>query len=230
MLAGVIEIDDFPPVTFKIGTGETKNDREWLKKKKEHYEKIWSQSGLKILRKIEDACGEPFTNTAKQDGIIVLLHKKTPKNHSGALADDNPLEISLFLSKSDTTNYLKELLVRMLVQSFIHQQYEFHFRIRKQTLFEDILADEFVISMVSFMVLGRKLGRANCAEALDQAIEETVYRLSLKATRSKLVDVVYGFYQETSNNGKTRRTDILADREELIGKLLEFLPKNVEID
>jgi hypothetical protein len=230
MSARCIAIDDFPLVVFKIGNGETKNDRDWLKKKKEYFEKMWSKNGPKILGKIEDSCGDTFTSTSKQDGILVLLHKKTPKNRNGALKEDNPLEISLFLTKNDTTNSMKELLVRMLTHSFIQQQYEFHFRIREQTLFEDILADEFLTSMVSFMVLGRKLGRANCAKALDQAIEETVYRLSQKTTRNKLVNELYSFFQEYPGKIKNREIDILENREELISKLLRFLPKNVNID
>ena len=100
---------------------------------------------------------------------------------------------------------------------------------REQTLFEDILADELVTSMVSFTVLGRKLGKANCAEALDQAIEQTVYRLSQKAARTKLVDTLYGFFQEQPTKSKNQKNDVLASREELISKLLEFLPKNVNI-
>ena len=224
----MIEIDDFPPVTFKIGNGETKTDREWLKKKKEYFEKLMGTSGSKILRKIEEACGDTFTNTSKQDGILVLLHKKTPKNQiSSVLNDENPLEINLFLTKTDTTDALKEILVRMLAHSFIQQQYEFHFRMREQTLFEDILADELVTSMVSFTVLGRKLGKANCAEALDQAVEQTAYRLSQKAARTKLVDTLYGFFQEQPAKNKNQKNDVLASREELISKLLEFLPKNV---
>jgi hypothetical protein len=226
-----LKIDDFPPVTFKIGNGETKSDREWLKKKKEYFEKLWGTSGSKILRKIEEACGDSFTNTSKQDGILVLLHKKTPK--SGVccvLNEENPLEINLFLAKSDATDSLKELLVRTVTHSFIQQQYEFHFRMREQTLFEDILADELVTSMVSFTVLGRKLGRANCAEALDQAIEQTVYRLSQKTARTKLVDELYGFFQDQLAKNKNQRNDVLASREELISKLLEFLPKTDNID
>ena len=227
----MIEIDNFPPVTFKIGNGETKSDREWLKKKKEYFEKIWSTSGLKILWKIEEACGDTFTNTSKQEGILVLLHKKTPKSEiSGALNEENPLEINLFLAKSDATDYLKGLLVRTLAHSFIQQQYEFHFRMREQTLFEDILADELVTSMVSFTVLGRKLGRANCAQALDQAIEQTVYRLSQKTARTKLVDTLYSFFQEQPSKTKISKKDILTSREELISKLLEFLPKNIDIE
>ncbi len=230
MSARCVAIDDFPFVSFRIGNGQTKSDRDWLKKKKEYYEKLWTKNGLNMLRKIEDFCGDTFTSTSKQDGILILLHKKTPKNRSGVLKEDNPLEISLFLTKNDTANSMKELLARMLVHSFIQQQYEFHFRNREQTLFEDILADEYVTSMVSFMVLGRKLGRANCATALDHAIEETVYRLSQKTARSKLVDMLYSFFKEYPDKIKNEKTDILAKREELISKLLEFLPKTVSIE
>ncbi len=226
----MIAIDDFPPVAFKIGNGETKNDRVWLKKKKEYFEEVWSKNGPKLLRKIEDACGDTFTNTSKQNGIVIFLHTKTPKSRSGVLKEDKPLEISLFLSKNDTANAMKELLVRMLVHSFIYQQYEFHFRMREQTLFEDILADEFVTSMISFRVLGRKVGRANCAKALDEAIDETVYRLSQKAPRSKLVDLMYNFSQEHIGKTKNQKSDVLAKREELISKLLKFLPKTVNTD
>ena len=85
-----IAIDDFPPVAFKIGNGETKNDRDWLKKKKEYFEKIWNKNGPKILKKIEDSCGDTFTSTSKQHGILVLLQKKTPNNNAGFLKEDNP--------------------------------------------------------------------------------------------------------------------------------------------
>ncbi len=200
-----------------------------MSKKKEYYEKTWKTAGPKILRRIEDACGDTFTNTSKEKGITVLLHKKTPQNRYGSLKEDNPLEISLYISKSDNTSMAKELLVRMLVHSFIWQQYEFHFRDRVQTLFEDILADEYVTSVVTFMVLGRKPGRANCAKALEQAIEETVYRLSQKQAQGKLVDLMYGFFQE--GNGKAKkRQDILECREELVLKLLTFLPKSLNFD
>ena len=222
-------IDDFPSLTFKIGTGQTKNDRLWLTKKKEYYEKIWKNSGQKILRKIEDICGDTFTSTSKEKGILVLLYKKTAQTRYGNLKEDNPLEISLYISKTDNTNTTKETLIRMLVHSFIWQQYEFHFRDRIQTLFEDILADEYVTSIVTFTVLGRKLGRTNCTKALNQAIEETVYRLTQKQTQNKLVDLLYCFSQEEKTKNK-KRQDILEHREELVLKLLTFLPKNINIE
>jgi hypothetical protein len=228
MLTGVIEIDDFPPVTFKIGNGETKSDREWLKKKKEYLEKLWSKNGPKILMKIEDLCGDSFPQTAKQEGIMILLQKKTPKNPlSSFLSEQSPLEVHLFLGRNDTTASLKELLVRMLVHSYIHQQYEFHFRIRELTLFEDILADELMTSKICFMVMGRKLGRANCAKALSDAVEATVYRLSEKQAKDKLVDLTYKFFQGYPAKNKQPRTDILETREELILLLLELLPKTL---
>jgi hypothetical protein len=227
----VTKIDNFPQVTFKIGNGETKNDHTWLKKKKEIYEKIWIKDSFKTLRKIEDTCGYPFPEKSKQEGIAVQLHKKTPKNQtSGLLSEDNPLEINLYLTKNDTANTLKELLVRMLVYSFIQQQYEFHFRMREQILFEDILADEFISSMIGLTVLGRKLSRASSAEALGQAIEATVCRLSQKSTKNKLVDMLYSFQQENPAKTKKHGKDVLAAREELVSKLLEFLPKSVTKD
>jgi hypothetical protein len=190
---------------------------------------MWKTSGAKILRKIEDACGEDFTNTAKEKGILVLLYKRTPEDRSGCLKEDNPLEISLYLSKTDNTNVAKELLVRMLVHSFIWQQYEFHFRDRIQTLFEDILADEFVAEMVALSVLGKKLGKANCTKELEQAVDETAYRLSQKAIQGRLVDFLFGFFQERNGKGK-KKQDILETREELVLKLLTFLPKNVNLE
>ncbi len=190
---------------------------------------MWKSTGPKILRKIEDACGEDFTNTAKEKGILILLHKKMPQDRYGTLKEDNPLEISLYISKTDNTNIAKELLVRMLVHSFVWQQYEFHFRDRLQTLFEDILADEFVAEMVALTVLGRKLGRANCTKALELAVEATAFRLSQKATQGRLVDLMYGFFQE--GNGKNKKKqDILETREELVLKLLTFLPKSVNLE
>ncbi|NLD67161.1 MAG: hypothetical protein GX648_11420 [Crenarchaeota archaeon] len=222
-------MDDFPSVAFKIATGKIKSDRDWLKKKCAYLEAMWKRNGAKILGKIEDACGDTFTNTSKREGITVILHKRSPKDRSGALNSDNPLEINLFLAKSDTTNALKERLIRMLVHSFIHQKYEFNFRVHEQTLFEDILADEYVTSLVSFAVLGRKLGRVNCEKALDEALDETVCRLSQKPVRNSLVDILYNFSQQpaSTSKGKKRKTDILEKREELIIELLNFLPKNI---
>jgi pyruvate-formate lyase len=144
----------------------------------------------------------------------------------GILADDNPIEINLFLAKNDAPDTLKTLLVRMLVYSFVQQQYEFHFRMREQTLFEDILADELVAAKAGLLVMGRKLGRANCAKALEQAIQQTVYRLSKKQAQNALIDMAYNFFQEVPAN-KKQKVDILTSREELIAKLLELLPKTV---
>ncbi|MDT8781473.1 MAG: hypothetical protein IAX22_02345 [Candidatus Bathyarchaeota archaeon] len=190
---------------------------------------MWEKTGQKIIKKIEDYSGDTFTNTSKKEGISVIIHKKTPKTQTGYVVEDKPLEIHIYLTKNDTANSMKEILIRMLTHSFIHQQYEFHFRIREQTLFEDILADEFVTSMTSFMVMGKKLGRANCAKALDQAIEMTVYKLSQKTARNKLVNIMYSLYQDYSSKNKTPKTDILENREELIAKLIELLPKTVEM-
>lgn len=227
---GVKAIDDFPSLTFKIGAGQSKNDRVWLSKKKEHYEKAWKTAGARILQKIEETCGDTFTSTAREKGILVLLHKKTPQTRYGTLKQENPLEISLYLSKADNTNTAKELLVRMLVHSFIWQQYEFRFRDHIQTLFEDILADEYTASMVTFMVLGRKLTRANCIKALEQAVDETVYRLSQKQVQGRLVDLMYGFFEEENEKAAKKRRDVLECREELVLKLLTFLPKNIQDD
>jgi hypothetical protein len=117
----------------------------------------------------------------------------------------------------------------MVVHSFIWQQYEYHFRSREQTLFEDIIADEYITSMATFTVLGRKLGRANCVKALEQAIEETNYRLSQKQTQNKLVDLLYNFFQEEKTKAK-KTQDLLEKREELVRKLLTFLPKTIDIE
>jgi hypothetical protein len=114
----------------------------------------------------------------------------------------------------------------MIIHSFIWQQYEYRFRNREQTLFEDILADEYITAIATFTVLGRKLGRANCAKALEQAVGETVYRLSQKQTQNKLVDLIYNFFQEEKAKNK-KRPDIIEQREELVLKLLTFLPKNI---
>ncbi|MCL2287916.1 MAG: hypothetical protein FWC33_01870, partial [Candidatus Bathyarchaeota archaeon] len=222
-------INDFPAITFKIGTGQTKNDRVWLAKKKDYYEKIWKKIGQRILQKIEDTCGDTFTDPSKEKGIQVLLYKKIGQPRCGNLKENNPLEIKLYLSKTDKLNTLKEHLIRMIVHSFIRQQYEYRFRNVNQTLFEDILADEYVTAIITFTVLGRKLGRANCAKALEQAVEETVYRLTQKQTQTKLVNLLYNFFQEEKTKTKKRQT-ILEKREELVVKLLTFLPNNIATD
>jgi hypothetical protein len=118
----------------------------------------------------------------------------------------------------------------MLVHSFIQQQYEFHFRIREQTLFEDILADEYLTSMVSLMVIGRKPTRVNCAEAIDRAVEETVYRISQKAPRNRLVDALCKSFQGYPDKARKHKADLLACREGLIEELLAFLPQPEEAE
>lgn len=223
-------IGDFPLVIFKIGKGETKSDREWLKKKQDYIEKLWKKSGLNLLRRIEEACGDSFTNVAKQSGIVVVLHKKTTQPNSGSLKEENPLEIDMYLTKNDNIAHMKDVLVGLLTHSFIEQMYEFHFRVREQTLFEDILADECLAAIVTLMVLGKKPVKANCAKALDQAISETVFRLSQKTARGKLLDEMYNFFQEYPDKIRNQRIDILENREVFISKLLRFLPKDVEID
>jgi len=182
-----------------------------------------------VLQKIEDTCGDTFTDISKEKGIQILLYRKTAQTRQGSLNENNPLEISVYLLKTDNTNMLKELLIRMLVHSFIWQQYEYRFRNREQTLFEDILADEYVTAIITFTVLGRKIGRTNCAKALEQAVEETVYRLTQKQTKNKLVDLMYNFFQEKKLKTK-KRPDIIEHREELVLKLLTFLPKNIETE
>jgi ribonuclease HII len=117
----------------------------------------------------------------------------------------------------------------MIIHSFIWQQYEYRFRNREQTLFEDILADEYIAAIATLTVLGRKRGRANCAKALEQAIEETVHRLSQKQTQNKLIDTLYNFFQEEKTKTKQKQP-LLEKREELILKLLTFLPKNIILD
>ena len=179
------------------------------------------------MQKIEDVCDDTFTEPSKEKGLQIFLYKKTAQTRYGMLKENNPLEISVYLSKSDNFNTLKELLVHMLVQSFIWQQYEYRFRYCEQTLFEDILADEYVTVIATYTVLGRKLGRANCAKALEQAIEETVYRLSQKQTQNKLINLLHDFFQEEKTKNK-KRQPLLEKREELILKLLTFLPKNIE--
>jgi hypothetical protein len=180
------------------------------------------------LQKIETLCGDTFPDISKEKGIQILLYKKTPQARYGRIKEDNPLEISLYLSKTDNINTAKELLIRMLVHSFIWQQYEYRFRNREQTLFEDILSDEYVTSAFTFMVLGRKMGRNNCVKALEQAVEETVYRLSQKQTQTKLIDLMYNFFQEEKLEPK-KRSNIIDHREELVLKLLEFLPEKIEL-
>jgi hypothetical protein len=184
---------------------------------------------LKILQRIEDLCGDTFPDISKEKGMQVLLYKKTPQTRYGHLKKGNPLEISIYISKADNINTSKELLIRMLVRSFIWQQYEYRFRNREQTLFEDILADEYVTAATTLMVLGRKLGRVNCAKALEQAIEETVYRLSQKQAQTKLVDLMYNFFQEENLKTK-KRPNITEHREELVQKLLTLLPKTVDTE
>lgn len=100
---------------------------------------------------------------------------------------------------------------------------------RDQTLFEDILADELLSLKVSLAITGRKLGRSTCAEALDQAVAQTVYRLSQKTARNKLVELLHGHFEDTPIKAKRGERDVLAVREELVAKLLDFLPKSVDV-
>ena len=198
-----------------------------MKKKKEYYEKTWARNGSLILKKIEIVCGDIFTNTSKNEGISVILYKKATKDRDSYLDENNPLEIHLLIPKNDTSGALKENLIRMLTHSYIKQKIEFHFRIREQTLFEDILADELFTSIVAFAIMGKKSGRANCEKALNQAINETVYRLGQKTTKNRLIDLLNNFSKQYSTKIKNQKNDLLEQREELITKLLEFLPQTL---
>lgn len=220
----MFQIEDIA-LTFKLGTGVVKSDREWLKKKKELLEKDWNKIGSKVIRKIEDSCGCVFPEIVRQEGIKVLLNRRLEDNRlDGLLSDDNPLEIHLFVARTDSINTLKMLLTRMLVYSFIQQQYEFHFRMREQTLFEDFLADQLLAAKVGLIVMGKKLSRAHCVKAVQQAIEQTVYQLSKKKAQNILSQLVYDFLQECPAKSR-QKVDILTSREELIDKLLELLPR-----
>ena len=220
-------IVNLPKVTYKIGRGTSKTDREWLNKKKDSIAKLWQKSGSKVLSKIEESCGEGFTNTSRKEGITINLFKRGSQNPAGKIEEENPLSIDLYLLKSDTNSAIKENLVHMLTRSLICQNYQFHFRMRELTLFEDILADELLASVVTYMVLGRKLGRKNCEKALNSAIEETVNRLSQKGPRNKLLDEMCGFTKEYIGKIRKNKTDILTQRESLVSKLLCLLPETV---
>ncbi|MCW4006912.1 MAG: hypothetical protein NWF04_10045 [Candidatus Bathyarchaeota archaeon] len=220
-------IEDFPSVVFRVSRGEAKSDQEWLKKKLDSFAKLWRKESPRLMGRIEEGCGEVFTNTAKAEGITVLWCKKNQETSNGAVQEDEPLKISLYLTKTDTLTSIKESLVHLLVHSLIYQKYQFHFRLREQTLFEDILADEFLASVVTLMVLGKKFGRKTCEAALDQAVQETAQRLSQKKTRSKLLNELYNFTEGYTRSIKNRKTDILTEREKLIVNLLSLLPETV---
>ena len=188
---------------------------------------MWDKSGSKILTKMEDSCLEQFTATSKKEGITVNLFKRATGNPAGTIDEEHPLSIDLYLSKTDTLGSMKENLVHMLTRSLICQKYQFHFRMREQTLFEDILADEFLALIVTYMVMGKRIGRNNCEKALDAAIQETVQRLEQKKPRAKLLDALCNFSQEYARQIKERKTEILTERERLVADLLTMLPEAV---
>jgi hypothetical protein len=65
---------------------------------------------------------------------------------------------------------------------------------------------------------------------LEQAVSETAHRLSQKKVQGKLVDMLCGFFNEAEGNKSKKKPNMLEKREELVLKLLTFLPKNINLD
>ncbi|NLF87509.1 hypothetical protein GX563_01660 [Candidatus Bathyarchaeota archaeon] len=53
--------------------------------------------------------------------------------------------------------------------------------------------------------------------------------MSQKTARNKLVELLHGHFEDTPIKAKRGERDVLAVREELVAKLLDFLPKSVDV-
>lgn len=224
-------IANFPVVEFKLGrrkrTGTTRN---WLYRKKEYFSKMWKKDGSRLLRSIEKNCGMSFPNKARGEGIRVYFYKQRRDDPVRDMEVNEPLRLNLYLQKSDTWIGIKRVLIRGLLRSLIWQKYCFEFRIKEPTIFEDILAEELVTSIVECRVLRRKPTKKTCTEALNYAINETIHRLSRSNPQKKLIDTMFEFFEGYKHRIKNKEYNILKEKQILLTKLLKLLPETFDSD
>lgn len=221
----------YPEVIFKVGRRRVSNTTlKWLKQKKRTYEKMWKRHGVLILRSIEKTCGINFPKVVRNEGITVWLQKwrREDGDYVGEMIETEPRKFTIYLKKKSTWKATKDIMVHEMIHCLTWQVY-YHDQRRSETkLFEDYFADELLTSLVEKLVLGKKLTRNQCVEALDYAMDEMKLRIGRKNHHKKLVDSVMDFMKEYQRKIRRKRSNILRERHLLITKLPSPLPNTLE--
>jgi len=162
------------------------------------------------------------------EGMTVYLHKRQNSDSLGGMEETKPLECEIYLRKSDTWRDIKPTLVHELIHCLMWQKSYFDLRTGKATFFADVFADELVTSIVECLVLGRKPGYGTCNDAIDYALEETLARLSVTDRREKLVKALMVFFEDYRLRIKRKESNILKEREKVLGRLPSLLPEAID--
>lgn len=218
-----------PVITFKVSRRRIPPaTRDWLTKKRDYLSKIWVEKGPRTLRIIQRQCGFSFPARTISEGMTVYLHKRQNGDGLGAMEEIKPLECEVYIQKSDTWKDIKPALVHELIHCLMWQKSYFDLRTGKATFFADVFADELMTSMVECLVLGRKPGYRTCNDAIEYALEETVTRLSLTDRREKLVKALMVFFEDYRLKIKRKESNILRERERVLGRLPSLLPDAID--
>jgi uncharacterized protein YjaZ len=178
----------FPNIEFKVSRRRVPiATKIWLKEKRNYLSRIWSRKESEIMRTIERYCGFGFPSRTVTKGMTVYLHRRRTDDNLGDMVETNPLELDLYIRRSDTWNDIKGTLVHEIIHCLMWQKFYFDFRTGKPTFFADIFADELMTSVVECMVLGRKPRPKTYEDAIDYALDEAIDRLSRIEQHQKLV-------------------------------------------
>ena len=217
----------YPEVIFRVGRRRVPSTTlKWLEQKKRGFEKMWKRYGSDILRRIERACGIGFPKMIQEEGIEVWLQrwKREDGDYVGDMIETEPRKLTLYLRKNDTWKSVKDVIVHELIHCLMWQVYYYDLRRREVTLFEDYFADELLASLVEKTVLGTKLTRKQCVEALDYAMSEMKLRLGRKKHHKKLIGSIIEFMKRYQQRVRRKRSNILRERSLLVSELPSPLP------
>ena len=219
----------FPSIEFKIGRRRIPQaTRKWLTKKTEYLTKAWMKKGPEILKSIEEQCGFGFPAKTISKGMIVYIFRQKNSDDLGDMDETRPLECNIYVSKRDTWRDIKAPLVHELIHCLMWQKVYFDVRTAKPTFFADVFADELMASVVECLVLGRKPSYDTCDDAIDYALEEAVARLIDTDEREKLVEALMGFFKEYCSKMKHKESNILKEREKVLGRLPSLIPETID--
>lgn len=221
----------YPKVIFRVGRRRVSSTTlKWLELKKRNFEKMWKRYGSDILRRSERACGIRFPKVVRDEGIEIWLQRwrREDGDYVGDMIETEPRKLTLYLRKKDTWKSVKDVIVHELIHCLMWQVYYYDMRRREVTLFEDYFSDELLTSLVEKIVLGTKLTRKQCVEALDYAMSEMKLRLGRKKYHKKLIDSVMRFMKRYQQRVRRKRSNILRERRRLIRELASPLPSTLE--
>lgn len=216
----------YPRVSFRLGRTKTsKSERRWLKHKKQQFSDKWDEEGRRLLKNIQRKCRLNFPNKAVEKGIEVYLYKRQRDDgdYLGYMEPTRPLKVRIYLRRNSTWRTVKSTLIHELIHAIMWQNYYFDYRRRNPTLFEDYFADELITCIVEQIVMGNKLSRERCREALNYAISETRFRFKHEGLR-KLTKALVEFAE--AYRRRVKRSDILNERKRLL-KLPSPLPETI---